>query len=146
MKHFLSYILIRLFLFPIGLLPYSLVRKKGRLLGLCIFYFVPKFRKRALSNLSLATRLNLSEDQLFTYAKDSLQNLAITFLEYSKFAREKQISKVARCENPEYAASLIEKKQSVIFFCGHQSNWEILFLEGTSRMPGVAIGWPIANH
>lgn len=146
MKHYLSYILIRLFLFPNGFLPYRLLRVKGRFIGLCIFYFVPKFRKRALSNLSLAKSLNLSEKQIFSYAKASLQNLAVTFLEYSKFAREKKISDVARCENPEYAASLIDKKQSVIFFCGHQSNWEILFLEGTSRMPGVAIGRPIANH
>jgi KDO2-lipid IV(A) lauroyltransferase len=39
----------------------------------------------------------------------------------------------------------MQEGKPVIFFCGHQSNWEVLFLEGTSRMPGVAIGRPIKN-
>ena len=39
----------------------------------------------------------------------------------------------------------MQEGKPVIFFCAHQANWEILFLEGTSRMPGVAIGRPIKN-
>jgi KDO2-lipid IV(A) lauroyltransferase len=74
-----------------------------------------------------------------------MQNLAIAALEYPRLYREKDISKIARCENPAYAASLIQQGKGVIFFCGHQANWEILFLEGTSRMPGVAVGRPIKN-
>ncbi|WP_442975472.1 lysophospholipid acyltransferase family protein, partial [Salmonella enterica] len=58
----------------------------------------------------------------------------------------KNIAKVARCENSEKADELMANGKPVIFFCGHQSNWEILFLEGTSRMPGVAIGRPIKNE
>jgi KDO2-lipid IV(A) lauroyltransferase len=68
----------------------------------------------------------------------------ITCLEYPKLAREKDISRIAYCENPDEAKALLEKS-GIIFFCGHQANWELLFLEGTSRMPGVAIGRPIKN-
>lgn len=104
-----------------------------------------EYRKRALSNLALATDLNFSENELIQYAKKSFQNLAINCLEYPKFAKEKDLSQVIRCENPEIADELYQKGQGIIFFCGHQSNWEALFLDGTSRMRGVAIGKPIRN-
>lgn len=50
------------------------------------------------------------------------------------------------CENPEAAQAILNEGKGIIFFCGHQSNWEVLFLEGTSRMSGVAIGRPIKNQ
>ncbi len=140
----LSYLLIRLFTFPLIFLSYRNLHKLGRFLGAIAYHLIPKFRKRALCNLSL-TNLNLNEKELRKVAKESIQNLMITCLEYAKFDYEKNIAKVAYCDNPEEANTYIEKGKGVIFFCGHQSNWEILFLEGTSRMPGTAIGRPIKN-
>ncbi|MGH2638001.1 MAG: lysophospholipid acyltransferase family protein, partial [Rhabdochlamydiaceae bacterium] len=142
----INYFLFRIFTFPLQFLPYSLLNKLGNILGLVIYYGYPKYRKRALSNLALATDLHLSAQQTVKLAKASMQNLAIVALEYPRLYREKNISKIASCENPEHAASLIQQGKGVIFFCGHQTNWEILFLEGTSRMPGVAIGRPIKNR
>lgn len=141
----INYFLFRFFTFPLQFLPYSILHKLGRLLGLLIYYAYPNYRKRALSNLALATDLHLSLQQITQLAKSSMQNLAITFLEYPRLYQETNISHIARCENPEYAASLLQQGQGVIFFCGHQANWELLFLEGSSRMPGVAIGRPIKN-
>ncbi|MCP5506213.1 MAG: hypothetical protein H7A38_04955 [Chlamydiales bacterium] len=136
----LSYLAIRLFTFPISLLPFRAIHAMGKGLGTLAYYLVPKYRKRTLSNLSLA-----GIDDLKKTAKASFQNLAITLLEYPKFARIKTIDGVLSCENPEKAKQLIDQGSGVIFFCGHQANWELLFLEGTSRMPGVAIGRPIKN-
>jgi len=117
----------------------------GRGLGNLLFYLMPRYRKRALSNLSLATSLHLSNQEKKKIAKQSLQNLAITCLEYPKLAYSKHLDQVIRCENPELAYHLIANGQGIIFFCGHQSNWEVLFLDGTQHMPGVAIGRPIKN-
>lgn len=130
---------------PLRYLPYRMIHQLGKGVGLLVYYTVPKFRKRALSNLALATTLHLSEMQIRRYAKESLQNLAITCLEYLKFASETDIQKIAHCVNPDVASQLMNDHKPVIFFCGHQSNWEVLFLEGTSRMPGAAIGRPIKN-
>lgn len=141
----LSFFFLRLATWPFSLLSYSALHRTGKALGSYAYYLMPRFRKRALSNLALATTLALSEEEIIRYAKESFQNLIITCLEYSKLAKEKEISRVAFCENPEKAAALLQEGKGVIFFCGHQSNWEILFLEGTSRMPGVAIGRPIKN-
>ncbi len=140
-----NYLLFRICTFPLQYLPYSVLNRLGKALGLLIYYGYPKYRKRSLSNLALATDLHLTPEQIVHLAKASLQNLAIAVLEYPHLYREKNISKIATCENPDYAASLISQGKGVIFFCGHQTNWELLFLEGTSRMPGVAIGRPINN-
>lgn len=142
----INYLLFRIFTFPLQFLPYSVLHKLGQSLGLAVYYCYPKYRKRTLSNLALATDLHLNPEQIVRLAKASIQSLAITALEYPKLQREKNISRIAVCENPEAAAALIQRGKGVIFFCGHQANWEILFLEGTQRMPGVAIGRPIANR
>ncbi len=142
---YLTYILFRIATFPLQYLPYKILHLLGKVLGLAVYALYPKYRKRALSNLALATDLNLSPDQIVATAKKSLQNLAITALEYPRLSIEKNIHRLATCQNPEPSASMIQSGQGVIYFCGHQTNWEILFLEGTKRMPGVAIGRPIKN-
>ncbi len=141
----LSYILFRILTFPLQFMPYKVLHSLGNVLGLAVYYLYPKYRKRSLSNLALATDLHLTPEQIVLTAKKSLQNLAITFLEYPRLSVEKNIQRVATCVNPEPAAAMIKSGQGIIFFCGHQTNWELLFLEGTQRMPGVAIGRPIKN-
>jgi KDO2-lipid IV(A) lauroyltransferase len=126
-------------------MPYSWLHRMGKILGSIAFYFMREYRKRALSNLALANDLKLTPKQLVHYAKKSFQNLAINCLEYPKLSREKDFSRVIQCENPEVATDLYKKGQGIIFFCGHQSNWEVLFLDGTTRMSGIAIGKSIKN-
>ncbi|MES2272857.1 MAG: hypothetical protein V4487_01535 [Chlamydiota bacterium] len=141
----LIYFLIRAATYPCSLLPHSWIHRLGKTIGWLAYYFMTEYRKRALSNLSLAVDLSLSPQELICVAKKSFQNLAINCLEYPKFARTKDFSKAIVCENPEKVAALYEKGQGIIFFCGHQSNWEALFLDGTSRMKGIAIGKSIKN-
>src|SRR5580700_1541355 len=141
----LSLALILIVTWPIRFLPYRAIHRFGAFLGTAVYHLSRKFRKRAWSNLALATSLQLCEKQIHQLAKASLQNLMITCLEYAKFSSEKEIHRVATCSNPDMADRLMKEKRPVIFFCGHQSNWEVLFLEGTRRMPGVAIGRPIKN-
>lgn len=142
---FITYIIIRLITLPFAFLPYSAIHLLGERLGALAYHLIPKYRKRALSNLTLSD-LGLSHPEIKQTAKSSIQSLMITCLEYPRLAREKNIARIARCENPEKADAIMAKGKGVIFFCGHQSNWELLFLEGTSRMPGVAIGRPIKNR
>lgn len=120
-----------------------MIHLMGKGLGTLAYHCMTKYRKRTLSNLSLAE--NLEIDSLKKTAKASFQNLAITILEYPKFSRIKTTKNVIICENPNTAKKLIDNGTGVIFFCGHQANWELLFLEGSERMPGVAIGRPIKN-
>ena len=137
----ISYGLIRILTAPCRYLPYSWIHALGRMFGIIGFYCMPSYRKRALSNLALATGLDIrSERELIHIAKQSFQNLAINALEYARFDRETDFSRVIQCENPEIAEDLHKRGIGIIFFCGHQSNWEALFLDGTRRMRGMAIG------
>ncbi len=142
---FLSYIAIRIATFPFAFLPIKMIHIIGNFLGTVIYHLSPKFRKRALSNLALASSLHLQEEDIKRIAKESLQNLCITCLEYAKLGREKHITDIATCTTPEEPLTILNQGKGIIFFCGHQSNWEILFLEGSSRMPGTAIARPIKN-
>jgi len=141
-----SYFFIRTLAAPFQWMPYTWLHKIGRAIGKLAFYCMRDYRKRSLSNLALATDLQLkSEKQLVRIAKKSFENLAINVLEYPRFARETDFSKVIQCENPEIADALYQSGQGIIFFCGHLSNWEALFLDGTKRMNGIAIGKSIKN-
>ena len=139
------YYLIRFLTFPFSFLPYQGIHAIGRFLGWIAYYFMREYRKRALSNIALATDLGFDQKKTKQIAKESFQNLAINCLEYPKFSRETNFASVIECINPEVATDLYQKGHGIIFFCGHQSNWEALFLDGTMRMQGVAIGKSIKN-
>ena len=141
------YFLIRTLTWPIRYLPYSWIRILGRRLGRIAFYCMTDYRKRSLSNLALANDLQISsEKELREIAKQSFENLAINVLEYPRFDRETDLSRAIHCENPEIADELYRQGKGIIFFCGHQANWEVLFLDGTRRMKGIAIGKAIKNR
>lgn len=145
LKDKVFFLFIYTILWPLRFFSHRFLHGLGKILGSFTFYTMTSYRKRALSNLSLAKDLHLTPIQIRKIAKESFQNLVTTCLEYSKFAFKKDLSSSVICENPEIALDLIAKKQGIVFFCGHQSNWEVLFLDGTQRMPGVAIGRPIKN-
>ncbi len=145
-KRTLNYYLLRVLTIPFSYLSYKTLHFIGRLIGILAFYTMRDFRKRALSNLALATDLNLSKKELIDIAKKSFENLAINVLEYAKLGKDPNLEKLIQCENPQTANELFNQKKGIIFFCGHQSNWEVLFLDGNSRMKGIAIGRPIKNE
>ncbi|MEN9654463.1 MAG: acyltransferase, partial [Chlamydiota bacterium] len=136
-KDLISYALIRAAVWPFSLIPLQWLRACGKGFGNLAFYCLREYRKRTLSNLSLANDLAIAEKDVCKIARESFQNLAINCLEYAKFSRLRDLSTFIRCENPEVADALYQQKQGIIFFCGHQSNWEVLFLDGTRRMEGI---------
>ena len=144
-KHKLSYFLIRFITLPFLFMPFWIIQKLGKFFGYLCFFVMKEYRKRTLSNLSLANDLKLTNLEIRKTAIKSFQNLAITILEYPKLYYKKDLSKNIICENPQVAEMIYNEKKGIIFFCGHQSNWEVLFIDGTSRMQGIAIGRPIKN-
>jgi len=145
MKSRLFYYLIKTLTLPISFLPLKVVRFIGKIGGSLAYLFLKEFRKTALSNLALAKPLSLSHKELIKTARGSFINLAINILEYAYLDRKKNLHNLFTCHNFAPAQKLAEQKKGIIFFCGHQSNWEVLFLHGNLHMQGVAIGKPIKN-
>lgn len=141
----LCYLAIRAALYPFSCLSYKALGTLGQKMGILLYYLIPKYRKRTLSNLSLASDLIFQEKELHKLAKESLGHLMTTCLEYGKLSSEKTITHLVSCENPSAAEKILKEGHGIIFLCGHQANWELFFLEGSSRMSGVAIGQPIKN-
>jgi len=144
-KSQLTYYLIRVITLPFMFLSFRTIHKIGRAVGILAYFVMSSYRKRTLSNLALANDLKLSNKEIKKIAIKSFQNLAITVLEYPRLHSQKDLSKIIKCENPQIAKEIYDQKKGIIFFCAHQSNWEVLFLDGTTRMKGIAIGRPINN-
>lgn len=140
-KDRIAYFLVRILIFPLSFCSMHFLHKLGNIFGYILYHTMRTYRKRALSNLALVNPSWNSKK----IAIESFQNLIITALEYAYFSRKKDLTRDIICENPDEAKDIIDKGTGIIFFCGHQANWEVLFLEGSQRMPGVAIGRPIKN-
>ncbi|MBP9842326.1 MAG: hypothetical protein KBC64_07910 [Simkaniaceae bacterium] len=137
-------LILRVLTFPLAFLPLTAIHFIGRRLGSLSYYLVPRYRKRSLANLALAFP-NMKEEELKTLAKASCQNLMTVLLEYPKWSVTSDLENEVICQNPDLAKALLNEGKGLIFFVGHQANWEVLFLDGSRRMPGVAIGRPIKN-
>ncbi|MCB1109208.1 MAG: hypothetical protein KDK44_06080, partial [Chlamydiia bacterium] len=53
--------LINLITFPMRFVSYRAIHALGHFLGPILYYLIPKFRKRALSNIALALKLPNTE-------------------------------------------------------------------------------------
>lgn len=145
MKHFLEFFLIRTLTYPFAFFSYKMIHRLGKVFGYVAFYLLTDFRKKAMSNLAMAKKLQLSPKQIRKIAIESFQNMAINCLEMPKLSRETNLSKLVQCDNPETAKKLYDDGVGIVFFCGHQSNWDVLFLDGNTRMKGIAIGKDVKN-
>lgn len=141
----LTYYLIRFFSYLLSWLSFKAIYRLARILSPFLYCFIAKYRKRALSNLALAKDLKLTREEIIRLSKESLFHLLLTAFEYGKLHQVKRLSSFVKTINDQYSNQLLDQHKGVVFFCGHQSNWELLFLDATSRHKGVCIGKPIKN-
>ncbi|SCA58420.1 Uncharacterized protein AB751O23_AB_00240 [Chlamydiales bacterium SCGC AB-751-O23] len=143
---YIKYALVRSFGFIISLLSIKIIHSIAKGLSPLFYYFYKPGVKQVMSNLSLATKMKLSLKQKKILCKQSFENLIIILLEYFKLSQFKSnIEKIIVCENPKKLDDLIKTYGSVVFACGHQSNWELPFLYITKRYPTIAVGTPVNN-
>lgn len=143
--HALSFYLLSGVLRSLSFLSYKGLYRLAKVLAPICYQLIAKYRKRALSNLQLAKELNLSRASIIDISKKSLFHLLLTALEYGKLSKLKTLDGLVSSPFQSEADAILNRHQGVVFFCGHQSNWELLFLDATSRHKGVCIGKPIKN-
>lgn len=144
MFSYMSYYLLRAFSFLLAILPYRLTYLLSFPLGTVAYYLAKDLRKSALSNLAISD-LNLSRKDVYTTAKASFQNLALTCLEYGRLSLHSGHFKRARCLHIKQSLELKEKYGSLIYLSAHQANWEVPYIELCTRHKGDAAGRPLKN-
>jgi Kdo2-lipid IVA lauroyltransferase/acyltransferase len=145
--HYILYLFTRTIGFLLSLLPTKALHRLGKALGSLLFILHRPFRKKSLANLAIAYGETVPEKRRRQIARRSFQHLLITSLEFFTLTKYRGhfANLVEHC-NSKPLIELLEKKQGVILFCGHQSNWEIPFLAVTEHFSGgVAIGRSIKN-
>jgi KDO2-lipid IV(A) lauroyltransferase len=144
MIDFILYLSLRIFTYPIRWLPQRVIRFNGAILGWICFYCIPKLRKRATSNIALATDLGVPFGDIPRIARKSLENLAITCLEFIKFSYIKDLDRYIDLQD-ESGIFQKEEKRGGVFACPHLANWELFFLQGSRLFPLVGIARPLKN-
>lgn len=146
--HYFSYFAVRIFLYPFGFLPQFYLHGTATVVAYIIYYCYPNFRKRSLSNLALATALNLTHKERKKIAIKALQNVFVTFLEFAKLDRNgastKSLEKsnhllTFKAENISPILPYYRQKKGMIFFAGHQGNWELALLKISQSYPSLCI-------
>ncbi len=146
-RHYLVYILLRAVSYPLSFLPFSLLQKIGRGLGFLGYHAFTKYRKRALSNLALAKKLNLTQAEREKVAIQAFQNLMMTMMELARLLwRPQDFSALATCEKGEVFEEPKKLGKGVVLLSAHQANWEIGVFDLLPGSTGVTIGRPLANR
>lgn len=144
--HYVSYLCLYSFGRICYFLPHSTLRFLAKVAGSVAYIALPKFRKRTTSNLALASKLRLSNKAIRQLSKAAFHNLMITLFEFGKLTRKTFIQKIVDHKSLDLVNDLMQGSSGIVFFCGHQANWELLFLDGILRFrKGMAIARPLKN-
>ena len=130
LKSYLFYIIARIIIFTIGIIPRAAAMFFTRTIAFFAYYVDFKHRHIARVNLRIAFPL-LSNRHRSAIARKSFQNTAMNLIEISRFPRlnRKNITSLVRydplsgLENYKAAISL---GKGILYMTGHFSSWELL--------------------
>lgn len=129
MREKIEYFLVLLLIKISKIIPKNYVYLFLDKFSVFLFYILKSRRKLAINNLSLAFK-DLSEDEVFSLAKQSFKSLARTTAD-CLLLLNKRIELEEFFENPEVYKKDIQnvmqdRENGILFFTAHFGNWEIL--------------------
>ena len=144
--------------YPLSLLPLSVARKLGRLLGLGYYHWNKKRRNISIENIRRVMekgRLGLPQAKGLSttlgpegLAKESDMNLGCSVLELVKVyhGRGKSVIGGVKFEGLENYERAKANGKGVMLFTGHCGNWELLALSITMKAGTIGVvGRPLKN-
>ncbi|MBI5124473.1 MAG: hypothetical protein HZA72_03550, partial [Candidatus Omnitrophica bacterium] len=142
-RRYYLYYLGRVGAFLIYLVPARIGIAIGGFLGRCAFFLLPKYRKIAIDNLSLAFGDEKSRQEIYRIAAGVFENLGKNACELVNFPKinEKNINSLLKIEGIDIVDRSFAKGKGTIILASHFGNWELLGL--TFRIkgyPGYTIG------
>ncbi len=129
-RRYLVYIVSVTSCFIVRILPWKVVVKAGKALGLFAFYIVRYAKKRSTDNLTRVFGEERSAGEIRLIAKNVYKNMGITSLEFAKMPHMTDDEFFAatdyKKEQIDYLWELLNHKKGVIFASAHMGNWEML--------------------
>ncbi len=144
---YLNYLVLRVIVFLINLIPLKLAQRIASFVGLLLYKILKKRRLATLNNLREAFKSEKSEEEIVRIAKKSFQNMAMIAPEFLKIRKLAfRLREIMPVEKDKIVWDVLAEKRGVVFLIFHIGNWDFLGVEA-ARMgfPISAIGRPLKN-
>lgn len=139
MIYLIEYLLTRIVGGLLNLLPFSLVLRLARFVGVLIFQLSGRARRIALTNLRFVYGADKSEAEIHGIAKEAFVHLAefgVEWLRMPQIARAPE--KYLKINHVDRIHQALKKRKGAMLLVSHTGNWEIMALIG-----GLLIAKPI---
>lgn len=105
-----------------ALLPLSLARALGRVIGAALFALAPQVRRRALDNIRAAYGDTLTDQEQYAIARGAAMNVGIVAAEFAHIPRltPSELGRWVDCEGLEY----FDRERPGFCLGAHIGNWE----------------------
>ena len=140
MRHKLEYLIVKVLIAAVRLMPGSLVRGRGRALGLAFYTFDRAHRRIATSNLAEAFPVR-SADERRAIARGAFAHfgrLLFELLKFSTLSPEAMLSRV-EFDGEERARLAYAHGKGVLFFTGHFGFWELHAIVHALRIEPIGV-------
>lgn len=121
------YIPFRILVFFSKLLPFFLIEKISRIIGIFAFLTLRKTRERVIKNLEIAFKDRYSKKQRKEICKEIFINIITNFLELDQFTKikEDKIFDIVEIENEDILNDVLRENKGVVAICAHLGNFPI---------------------
>jgi KDO2-lipid IV(A) lauroyltransferase len=121
------YLLVRGLAAAVNSLPVAVSTRIARVFGSFFYFFMPKRRQEALSNLGRAFKDSIPLSEKKKLARESFCNIATSVMELFRTPYMlKQASKRFEIEGTEHMDRALAKGKGVVFVVAHLGSWEYL--------------------
>jgi KDO2-lipid IV(A) lauroyltransferase len=140
MRHTLEYALVRMLIALVGVLPDSVVRALGTLLGLTFYVVDGPHRRTATSNLAAAfpTRPPGERRAIARAAFGHFGRVLFEMLKFSTLSADEMLARV-EFDGEERARAAYAQGKGVLFVTGHFGFWELHAMVHGARTEPVAV-------
>ena len=151
MRDFAAYLLYRASSTLVAALPLSVVFRIGEVSGMVAWLILPRYRRLALRNVSVAFGSDRSIRQLKKLVRLHFRRLGANLLSSIKLSSMslEQVEKRVEVQNLEPMASQLRAGVPVVLFLSHLSNWELFSQMMPKCFPSIkpaTVYQPLSNR
>jgi len=145
--HVIEYLFVRAAFAFINLFPIRISTSISRRMGDIAFLILPKRKKIALQNITIAFGSSKTTKEKSKIARESFRNLTTCIMEFFRFPKAKKtLEGHYKIRGVEHIDGAVAKKKGVIIAMAHLGPWEYVgFPCYLRKYKGATLGRPVKN-